>query len=573
MIPFVKRKTGITFVTLMGLTVSSWAEFTIFRPSFGVPEFALTNGAFRVEVRADPGLASNGWSAVLANDLRSWTGAVEQVDYGQLVENHSTTGYCLTVRVPADTPPELFRLTLSHPSGGSTTNRHAVSVLRSFESDFYILHYADPQAQVSNSTTASGLYGSHGCIEEIYWHARVFNLINPRFLFDTGDELDDKYVTWAHSQEYLDAMNTLSVPVLVTRGNNDIVSGGSDWDSQIGVPTFSITIGSFYICMKDYIANDHYSWFTNDYAASFRNTNVAFRLLGQHYLSGGYTYSPPSGQYPDLMLVGHDHDNGTLQTSPYYVLKTEHGCNYGGVGMFEFFKSGTNWLCPGRTNHPGGTFFYTVGDWGAPKITNWYANANDGTQVTNTAFITNSLPRNFWDGRVRYLLQRVRGGYAVSGGEKLAEYDYGASNSAVLVKVNIASNALTRVSVLRADSDEDGMADDWELATFTNLTTATAGSDYDGDSFLDRDEYVAGTCATNSESLLRLTDLGAQPGFVFRWPSATSRIYTIYWSSNLLSDFEPFVTNINPTPPWNTYTDMWHAASTTSFYRVWLRKL
>jgi hypothetical protein len=564
----VRQGAQVLFLVL-AFAATSRAEFSVFRPSLGVPEFSVTSGTFRVEVRASPGLASNGWTVVLANDLRGWTGAVERVDYGWCVENNAATGYCLTVRAPSAAPPELFDLLVSHPSAGAATNRHTVSILRSFDSDFYILHYADPQASASNALSASGMNTPYGSIQEMYWHAPVFTLINPRFMFNTGDELDDGDVdTVNRYAQYIAAANTFGPPLIITRGNNDRGAVGH-WRTNIGAATFSLRMGSFYICMKDYNANDYYAWFTNDYAASFQDTNITYRLFGQHYNSGASSYAPAAGQYPDLMLVGHIHSYSTVQAAPYYVLSSGAAHNYGGVGMFSFAKSGTNWLCAGITNRAS---FNPVGDWGAPRVTNWYANANDGTQTTNTAFVTNSLPYRFFDGRVRFLLRRTCGGYTVSGGEKLAEYDYGASNSAVLVKVDIASNALTQVSVSRVDSDDDGIADDWELATFTNLTTATSASDYDDDEFLDWEEYVAGTSATNSGSFLRLTNFTAQSGYVFSWPSATSRVYAVYWSSNLLQGFQPFATDIDPTPPLNTYTDTWHAASTAGFYRIWLRK-
>jgi parallel beta-helix repeat protein len=44
-----------------------------------------------------------------------------------------------------------------------------------------------------------------------------------------------------------------------------------------------------------------------------------------------------------------------------------------------------------------------------------------------------------------------------------------------------------------ADTDADGMWDEWELQQFTNLATASAGSDYDDDGLLDKDEFLYGT--------------------------------------------------------------------------------
>ena len=53
------------------------------------------------------------------------------------------------------------------------------------------------------------------------------------------------------------------------------------------------------------------------------------------------------------------------------------------------------------------------------------------------------------------------------------------------------------LTLLAADSDGDGLPDDWELAQFGNLTTANATSDTDGDGTSDLAEYLAGTSPTN----------------------------------------------------------------------------
>jgi hypothetical protein len=44
-----------------------------------------------------------------------------------------------------------------------------------------------------------------------------------------------------------------------------------------------------------------------------------------------------------------------------------------------------------------------------------------------------------------------------------------------------------------ADTDADGMWDEWEVQQFTNLATASAVSDYDDDGLLDKDEFLYGT--------------------------------------------------------------------------------
>ena len=421
------------------------APISIFRPKIGVPAFPLTNGIFDVEIEAAPGLAANGWSALLANDLRSWTCSVQRVAYGRYVNCNSRTGYLLSVRAPAAISPEVFNLTVQHASAGSAASRHSVKILRNYETNFYILHYADPQVEKEKATLANGVGGRHGSIQAIYWAVPAINLINPRFMFNTGDEVDNGIEVLY--PKYLDAITTLDVPLLITRGNNDC-GNFDNWQRDIGQPTYSITLGSFYICMKDYESNDNLAWFTNNYAESFANTNITFRLFGQHYNTGDCCYAPPPGQYPDLMLVGHNHLFATLRIDPYFVLSTRKAWDYGASAIFEFIKNDRGWTCPNKTIHGTSNKLLLYGDWGQPcYVTNSFLHSNNGTEFTNTTFITNGLDYDFWDGRVCFLMRKTGSGYAVSNGEKVAEYDYTATNTAVLVKVNIRRNSLTTVTV------------------------------------------------------------------------------------------------------------------------------
>jgi hypothetical protein len=445
----IQARTALVICCLVAASCPAFAQFSIARPNYGVPEFAEPGGTFRVEVKASAGLTNTLWSAVLVNDLRSWTGVVEQVEYGSHVDNNTLVGYELKVRVPADISPEVFNLVISHPSGGAATNRNAVSIVPDLEANFYILHYADPQAEAYEPDNAdTGMHGTHGSIREMYWHAPAMRLINPRFMFDTGDELDNVYGTSvARYQEYIDAMCHMGVPVLATRGNNDSVVTVADWRSTIGIETYSLTMGSFYVCQKDYNANDYTAWLTNDYAASFTNAAIKYRLFGQHFIVGGAGWMPPAGQYPGLMLVGHGHVNSTLLSSPYYIIETQQACNKGAVGFFEFARGSTNWTCTSLTNIPAAQF-QVMSAGAVARIANTFAFTNNGSCSSNTATIVNQIPHDFWDGRVRFLMQYSAAGYSVSNGVKLAEYACNDnSNMAVVVKVNIAKSATTVVGI------------------------------------------------------------------------------------------------------------------------------
>ena len=48
----------------------------------------------------------------------------------------------------------------------------------------------------------------------------------------------------------------------------------ADWKRDISQPTYSITMGSFYVCMNDYETNENLVWFTNDYATSIACVSI-----------------------------------------------------------------------------------------------------------------------------------------------------------------------------------------------------------------------------------------------------------------------------------------------------------
>ncbi len=106
------------------------------------------------------------------------------------------------------------------------------------------------------------------------------------------------------------------------------------------------------------------------------------------------------------------------------------------------------------------------------------------------------------------------------------------------------------------DTDDDSIDDAWELATFTNLTTAGYSTDYDGDGFLDRNESLAGSNAHNGDSALEATGASAPAtGVLVQWQSESNKQYVLWRSTNLLEGFVRMASNIPASYPINTYTD------------------
>jgi hypothetical protein len=120
-----------------------------------------------------------------------------------------------------------------------------------------------------------------------------------------------------------------------------------------------------------------------------------------------------------------------------------------------------------------------------------------------------------------------------------------------------------------ADSDGDGLPDDWEQTYFGSTTAGVATADSDGDRMSNWQEYVAGTVPTNSASVLILyvpTSIAQINPFVLTWASEANRFYTVHDSTDLTQGFTPRLFHLPATPPLNHYTNA--AGGPVRFFRV-----
>jgi len=85
------------------------------------------------------------------------------------------------------------------------------------------------------------------------------------------------------------------------------------------------------------------------------------------------------------------------------------------------------------------------------------------------------------------------------------------------------------------DDDGDLIPNDWELLYFGTTTGAIAGVDTDLDTFINIDEYIAGTNPTNAASYFEFNNItasGVSRGLEF--DTVTGRLYQVLWTTNLI---------------------------------------
>ncbi len=119
------------------------------------------------------------------------------------------------------------------------------------------------------------------------------------------------------------------------------------------------------------------------------------------------------------------------------------------------------------------------------------------------------------------------------------------------------------------DNDEDGLPNVWEEQYFGDKTIADPNALAANGVNTLREAYVAGLDPTVASSLF-LTTVQTSPSSepVLSWSSISGRVYSVWWSSNLLNGFEitPLVKDLPWTP--SVYTDSTHSVNGKRFYKI-----
>jgi len=117
-------------------------------------------------------------------------------------------------------------------------------------------------------------------------------------------------------------------------------------------------------------------------------------------------------------------------------------------------------------------------------------------------------------------------------------------------------------SYYELDSDGDGIPDWWETQYYGGGTNANCDAICSNGVNTVMQAYIAGIDPTQSDAWFIITSFGDS----LHWNSVSGRVYSVYWTTNLLNEFIPLETNI----PWptNQFIDTLHGNEGSSFYKL-----
>jgi len=115
----------------------------------------------------------------------------------------------------------------------------------------------------------------------------------------------------------------------------------------------------------------------------------------------------------------------------------------------------------------------------------------------------------------------------------------------------------------KADGDDNGLPDEWELDYFGG-TGVDPSAICSNDLNTLTDAYIAGFSPTDP---LAGFSINGFDGTLIEWGAVSGRVYSVYWSTNLLAGFQAFGTNYTG----GSFLDTLHSAESRCFYKVDVR--
>jgi predicted phosphodiesterase len=395
------------------------------RPLLNIPAILLEGDTLHIKCDADP--ATSGWTARLVHDLIE----VPLDDCGS-VYNPATLWWTVSVCVPEVPLYELYDLVVTAAGGIEDTTRNAVRVIPGFKPDYYFVHISDTHLPTHTYHDPGSPEADTTEMIDLREVIRDINIINPEFVLITGDFINEgELEDYLERRYYTRAQRILAefeVPVYLVAGNHDI---GGWWSTPPPAGTSRRDWWRFFGWKRLDVPPAGAPWYTQNYSFDYGPVHFVGLESYDNYDSFRYgiygAESFTSGQMQwlrddlaiaassmarvlfyhydfsweinlrnlgvDMALYGHIHrDDGSITNRP-YNLATDNCCD--GGRYYRMVRVSDGVLTPRPTISAGSS---------GQKVLVKYDPANDGTNYTVTARITNYQSERFEHSQLRFLM-------------------------------------------------------------------------------------------------------------------------------------------------------------------------
>jgi 3',5'-cyclic AMP phosphodiesterase CpdA len=436
------------------------------RPLVNIPAIVLPGGTLTIQCEAPP--ATSGWTTELLHGATRVPMQVLSSTYSS-----STLWWDIQVLVPAVPVHVLYDLLVKAAGGIADTSRHAVKVIPAFKDDYYFVHITDTHCPTHLFYGESGADTDSSELVDLREIINDVNIISPEFVLLTGDfinegELED-YLGRRYFSRGQRLLTEFEVPVYLTAGNHDIGGwnstpppagtarktwwrffgwkrldsppAGAPWYTQ----DYSFDYGPVhYVGLEAY--NNYDGWRPSIYGSdSFTQGQIQWLVADLAAASGSaarvlFYHSDFSRQINlwglgvAMALSGHTHSDANDYTPPYNVV-TRSACD--GARAYRLVRVSGGSLQPTPT--------ISAGADGA-NLSIVFEPANDGTQDSVTATISNGISERFEHARLRFRMPNVPGLVGVTGGT-LLEIDDSGPAAVYYVAVDILASSSQTVTV------------------------------------------------------------------------------------------------------------------------------
>jgi hypothetical protein len=430
---------------------------TIMRPLPNLPALVQRGAAFTIWALA-PSSAGN-WTASL--QLGALTVPLTLSGGGW----QATKGrWELSFTVPADTPEEVYGLSLTSDATIPDHADHAVKVIPGFKTDYYFAQISDthlPTHALSSNgvidvTDTTGMGDFDAVIEDL-------NVIHPEFIIHSGDLVNEgeleEYLGMYEMGRAQGMLSRLADPVFVSTGNHDIGGWGAtlppdgtsrkNWWRYFGWPwlltpplgdpyhsqDYTFDYGPLHVIgLEAYINSGSYDHYRQDIwgAQSFTPEQMAWlqadiaaqppgktKLAFYHYDFGGtlsngspganFSQINPAALGLDAAIWGHNHvvPEGSLSARP-INLGLRSVIDY---RRFRIFRVSNGVITPGAMHAAGG-----ISSAPTDSMSLAWTGPNDGTLSAVSVTVNNRYGETWDHARIRFTMADHDSTFIATGG-------------------------------------------------------------------------------------------------------------------------------------------------------------